>query len=61
MEQLTLEVTIIFESKNLKSNLTIDFLSRGNNPKTIKYKLFWVKRLDEHGIRYKYKNQCMPR
>ena len=46
MEQLTLEVTIIFESKNLKSNLTIDFLSRGNNPKTIKYKLFWVKRLD---------------
>ena len=45
MEQLPLEVTLIFESKNLKYNLTIDFLSRGNNPKTIKYKLFLVKRL----------------
>ena len=37
MEQLPLEVTLIFESKNLKSNLTIDLLSRGNNVKTIKY------------------------
>ena len=46
MEQLPLEVTLIFESKNLKYNLTIDLLSRGNNPKTIKYQLFWVKRLD---------------
>ena len=38
MEQLPLEVTLIFESKNLKnlkSNLTIDLLSMGNNPKTI--------------------------
>ena len=46
MEQLPLEVTLIFESKNLKSNLTIDLLSRGNNPKTIKYQSFLVKRLD---------------
>ena len=46
MEQLPLEVTLIFESKNLKSNFTIRLLSRGNNPKTIKYQLFRVKKLD---------------
>ena len=45
MEQLPLEVTLIFESNNLKSNLTIDLLSRGNNLNTIKYQLIWVKRL----------------
>ena len=46
MEQLPLEVTLIFESKNLKSYFTIGLLSRGNNPKTIKYQLFWVKKFD---------------